>query len=137
MAEKICTQCGYLGKEIGKSSFLGELCVWVLFVFLAFFFLPLILVPIIYTLFRFFGGGRKGHCPSCKSSTMVPLNSPIGKKLYNEYYSDEDDDEEKKAVSEIKNKEFLRCSSCGTFLNTLDQREIKSGKCINCLNRKQ
>ena len=87
MAKKICKNCGYLGNSKKSSSFLGEISIWIIFIFLSFLFLPLILIPIGYTLYRFFVG-TKDICPSCKAQdTVVPIDSPIGKDLYNKYYS--------------------------------------------------
>jgi len=90
-SKKICTQCGCIGKEVGRSSFLGELGVWGIFILLSFLFPLLILVPILYTLYRFFGGGKKGKCSNCKSPTMVPIDSPVGIQLYKKYYDTENE----------------------------------------------
>ena len=94
MAKKICRNCGYYGSPGKTSSFIGELFVWALFIFLAIAFswtiifpIIFILVPIFYTLYRFFSGTRF-FCPSCKAqSTMVSIKSPIGKELYERYYN--------------------------------------------------
>ncbi len=95
MAKKICRNCGYYGSPGKSSSFLGELGVWILFIFLGIVFLWTVIIPIIcfliplfYTLYRFFGG-TKTVCPSCKAQgTMVSIESPIGKDLYKKYYND-------------------------------------------------
>lgn len=94
MAKQICRNCGYYGKAKKTSSFIGELAVWILFIVLAVFFIWTIiisvicvLVPVFYTLYRFFAG-TKTVCPSCKAQgTMVSIDSPVGKDLYNKYYS--------------------------------------------------
>lgn len=87
MAKKICRNCGYYGSPRKTSSFLTELAMWILFGLLSFFLIWLIIIPILYTLYRFISG-TKFICPSCKAQdTMVSIDSPIGKDLYNRYYS--------------------------------------------------
>ncbi len=93
MAKKICRNCGYYGRPSKTSSFIGELFVWGIFIFLAIFFFWTIFVPIIcisicmtYTLYRFFAG-TKTVCPSCKAiNTMISADSPVGKELYERYH---------------------------------------------------
>jgi len=97
MAKKICRNCGYYGNPGKSSSFLGELGVWALFIFLAVIFawtiiisVICILIPLFYTLYRFFGG-TKPVCPSCKAQdTMVSVDSPVGRDLYNKYYNNKE-----------------------------------------------
>ncbi|KKQ45981.1 MAG: hypothetical protein US63_C0008G0019 [Candidatus Moranbacteria bacterium GW2011_GWC2_37_8] len=67
----ICTSCGYKGKpkSITKGSILVEIALWLL----------LIVPGVIYSVWRM--ASRYTACPQCKSQTMIPLDSPIGKKL--------------------------------------------------------
>ncbi|MCR4662553.1 MAG: hypothetical protein K5622_01535 [Endomicrobiaceae bacterium] len=59
---------------------------WILFIILSIIFIWLIIVPIVYSLYRFFVG-TKYICPSCKAqNSMVSVNSPIGRELYEKYY---------------------------------------------------
>jgi len=90
MSKKICRNCGYYGSPKKTSSFLTELSVWILFGLLAIAFIWLIIIPIFYTLYRFISG-TKFICPSCKAQdTMVSIDSPIGRDLYNKYYKNKD-----------------------------------------------
>jgi hypothetical protein len=69
--EMICTSCGYKGKpkKLTKGSILVEIALWFL----------LIVPGVIYSVWRL--ASRYEACPQCKSQTMIPLDSPIGKKL--------------------------------------------------------
>ena len=97
MTKKICRNCGYYGTPGKSSSFILELGVWIVFILLAIVFIWTIIIPVIciiipifYTLYRFFSG-TKLICPSCKAQdTMVSVDSPIGRDLYNKYYSNKD-----------------------------------------------
>ncbi|QHG91182.1 hypothetical protein CVO_04715 [Sulfurimonas sp. CVO] len=75
--ELICTNCGYIGhpKKVTKGSFFMEVILWFLFI-----------VPgIIYSIWRL--TTRYNACPFCGASNMVPLDSPMGKKLAAEIQS--------------------------------------------------
>lgn len=70
-SDSICTTCGYRGmpKKFYKGSFLMEIALWLLF-----------LIPgFIYSLWR--QVSKFEACPACKKPTMIPVNTPIGKKL--------------------------------------------------------
>ncbi len=70
----ICTTCGYVGDQIKdiRGGCLTELILWLLF-----------LIPgIIYSIWRL--TTKKKVCPSCKNPTMIPIDSPIGRKLFAE-----------------------------------------------------
>lgn len=72
---KICKDCGYTGhtERKTKGSILIEILLWCFF-----------LVPgIIYSLWRL--TTKYDACPSCSSASMIPLNSPQGKKLTKEF----------------------------------------------------
>lgn len=70
---KVCTSCGYIGrtKTYVRGSFLIEIFLW----------LMMILPGFLYSLWR--ASTRKKACPQC-SSNMIPVTSPMGKKLFEE-----------------------------------------------------
>lgn len=71
----ICKECGYHGKmkKHTKGSFIIEVFLWLM-----------LLVPgIVYSLWRV--TSKIKICPKCKSDKIIPLNSPAGKKLAEEY----------------------------------------------------
>lgn len=73
--DKICANCGYAGEmmQITKGSTLIELILWCC-----------IFIPgLIYSIWRL--NTRHDGCPQCGSTNFVPLNSPRGKKLANEF----------------------------------------------------
>lgn len=66
----VCTNCGYFGKAktATKGSMLFELVLWMVFV-----------VPgIIYSFWRM--TSRHKACPKCGNTTMIPSDSPMGRK---------------------------------------------------------
>lgn len=70
----ICTACGTTAapKQVTKGSLLIEFILWCCF-----------LVPgLLYSIWRH--TSRFNACPKCKSPHIVPLDSPIGKKLHSE-----------------------------------------------------
>lgn len=81
---KICSNCGVVGnpKTITKGSILVEVALWVLFC----------LPGIIYTIWRH--GSRFEGCRSCGASNLVPLNSPRGRRLQEEFAEEEEDEED-------------------------------------------
>lgn len=76
MSQKyICSQCGHVSSSQTaiKGSFGVEIVLWLCF-----------LVPgIIYSVWR--SSSRHKVCPSCKSTNLVPVDSPVGKKMLAEY----------------------------------------------------
>jgi len=67
----VCTKCGFVGQpqDITKGTLVMEICLWLLF-----------LVPgFIYSIWRL--ASRHKGCPKCKSADMIPVDSPMGKKL--------------------------------------------------------
>ena len=69
--EYICTSCGYIGdpERHTKGSFLIEIILWFFF-----------LIPgLIYTIWRH--KNRYSSCPQCDKETMIPLDTPRGRKL--------------------------------------------------------
>jgi len=75
MSLLICSNCGTVGtpKTITKGSFLIELVLWLFF----------ILPGLIYTIWRL--ASRVKGCNSCGAENMVPLDSPVGKRLQEEF----------------------------------------------------
>lgn len=70
-AQMICTNCGTAGKPKmrTKGSFLVEVALWICF----------IIPGLLYSLWRM--TSREKVCPSCGAINMVPLDSPMGRKL--------------------------------------------------------
>ena len=69
--EMICSTCGHVGKpkRITKGNFLIEVILWLAFI-----------VPgVIYSIWRM--TTKYDACPSCKGAAMIPVDSPVGKKL--------------------------------------------------------
>lgn len=95
--EKICKNCGSIGHEqkMACTTTSHWIVIGLLGLFL-FVILPFILALL---LFAFFYGldrlllPRKIVCPSCKAEgTMIPVNTPIGKKLLQEFEKNRQDD---------------------------------------------
>lgn len=74
-SHKICPNCGYAGdvSQVTKGSTLIELILWCCF----------IIPGLIYSVWRL--TSRHDGCPQCGASNLVPLNSPRGKKLADEF----------------------------------------------------
>lgn len=73
--ELICSSCGHRGKAktITRGSFLVEIILWLLF-----------LIPgLLYSIWRL--SSRHKACWSCGSQTLIPANSPVGKKIISDY----------------------------------------------------
>ncbi len=73
--ELICSNCGYTGESmtVTKGSFFIELVLW----------LALILPGLIYSIWRL--TSRYQACPQCGAANMIPLDSPRGRKLIEEF----------------------------------------------------
>ena len=73
--QMVCTSCGTIGapKTITRGSILIEIVLWLCF----------IIPGLIYSIWRH--TTRRNGCRSCGADTLVPVNSPIGKKLIAEY----------------------------------------------------
>ena len=69
--QMICTSCGQVGtaKRITKGSIFIEILLWL------FFLLP----GLIYSIWRL--SSKYDACPSCKNPSMIPVDSPTGRKL--------------------------------------------------------
>ena len=70
-AEMICTSCGTQGQPMTHTpgSFLIEIVLWLFFI-----------VPgLIYSIWRH--TQRRKVCRACGAATMVPVSSPIGRRL--------------------------------------------------------
>ena len=75
MSQLICSNCGTVGepKTVTKGSLLIEIFLW----------LCLIVPGLLYSLWRL--TSRHKACRACGSVNMVPLDSPVGKKLQKEF----------------------------------------------------
>ena len=105
MAKYICSSCGYVGKKKKKvkGSFWSELGLWILSILMliAGIVLPLlflfgailIVVAFLYSVYRCFFAGTE-VCPKCGAEkSMIPLDSPMGKELYNKLYGEKQREE--------------------------------------------
>lgn len=72
---KVCPECGFIGKGKMQGSLLMEL----------FLFLMFIIPWVFYYLWR--GTQKKSVCPKCGCKNMIPVTTPRGKKLVEEYGS--------------------------------------------------
>lgn len=79
---KICKNCGYIGDEktIVKGSVGIEIILWVLGLLTLGIF---ILFALPYSLWRVFS--KEKACPKCSAPNMIPLDTPAGKKLAQEF----------------------------------------------------
>lgn len=69
--ESLCTVCGYKGKakRITKGNLGMELVLWLL----------MIIPGLLYSLWRL--TTRYDGCPLCHGNTLIPLDSPVAKKI--------------------------------------------------------
>jgi hypothetical protein len=72
--EIVCKACGYHGTpgSITKGSFAIEVILWLCF----------IIPGLIYSFWRL--SSRGSNCPTCGSTEVIPVDSPIGRKLLGE-----------------------------------------------------
>jgi len=75
MSQKICAQCGCVGK--GKSFTSGSLAIEVLL--WLFFCFP----GLIYSVWRI--ATRRIVCAACEADQLVPVNTPRGRELINRF----------------------------------------------------
>lgn len=86
----ICSNCGYLQDEIGVSggcahSFWGW-CIIVTLLISLFYWLGFIVLAF-EILFFILTGGKSNCCKKCKAKDcVIPVNTPRGEKIFNEYY---------------------------------------------------
>lgn len=76
--EKYCLTCGHVGraKSATSGSFFLELVLWCLFILFSIFFtIWILLIPLIYSIVRAFS--TKKCCSKCKSTSIIPIDSPI------------------------------------------------------------
>jgi hypothetical protein len=80
MAKMICTACGTADrpKTVTKGSTLIELILW----------LCLLIPGLIYSIWRL--TSRHDACSQCGSESIVPLDSPVGRRLAKEFHPYED-----------------------------------------------
>lgn len=67
----ICSQCGHIGssQKAIKGNFAIEIVLWLFF----------IIPGLIYSIWR--SSSRYKVCVKCGSSSLIPLDSPVGQKL--------------------------------------------------------
>lgn len=72
---EICSNCGFTGpaKKVTKGSTLMELVLWLCFIF----------PGLLYSMWRL--SSKHMACPQCGSTQLIPLDSPRGKKLQQEF----------------------------------------------------
>jgi hypothetical protein len=80
MARKICAACGHLGNPhlLTKGSLLMEVFLWCLF----------IIPGLIYSIWRH--ASRAYVCEACHADEPLPIDSPRGRRLVDDYYGDMD-----------------------------------------------
>jgi len=105
MAKQICKDCGYIGKAKKKVKGSGgtEFSLWILALLLFFLFPPIGIiigiVAVLYSLWRMFAPCEK-ICPKCShTDTLIPLDSPVGKQMVEQFGNEK---EEKKEPAEAK-----------------------------------
>lgn len=78
----VCPNCGYIGKGQRKGALILELALWICF-----------LVPgIIYSVWRY--TGKTNICKSCGCKNMVPVKTPKGQQLVEQYAEPDTPEEE-------------------------------------------
>lgn len=75
MKKFICRECGYIGRK--KSIRPGSTFIELILILTA------VIPGVFYQLWR--NSGKKEICPQCNSQNMVPVNSPGGKKVMQEF----------------------------------------------------
>lgn len=77
----VCTTCGYVGKPRNKvkGSFVAEIVLWLLGIGSLLIFPPLVLIPIVYSLWRLLA--RTRVCKKCENTMVIPTDTPRGKEL--------------------------------------------------------
>lgn len=75
MKKFICRECGYIGRK--KSIRPGSSIIELILILTA------VIPGIFYQLLR--NAGKKEVCPQCNSQNMVPIDSPCGKKVIQEF----------------------------------------------------
>ncbi len=75
MSPLICPNCGTIGKPkaVTRGSILIEIVLWLFF----------IIPGVIYSVWRL--TTKTKACRACEAENMIPLNSPMGKKIQNEF----------------------------------------------------
>lgn len=94
--QHICTDCGHLGhpKRKAKGSLMGELLLWGTLFVLGVLFSLLTLNPFLWILFLVPGlayslwrqASKYRACPACGHTSMIPVKSPRGGELVNQFH---------------------------------------------------
>lgn len=74
--KKICPNCGFCGTPLTHTpgAFLIEIVLWLAF----------IIPGLTYTLWR--SSNKYEVCPKCRLPGMIPIDSPKGRELFEEYH---------------------------------------------------
>lgn len=99
----LCTQCGYIGTPVkqNKGSALIEVILW----------LCMILPGVLYSVWR--RSSLLTVCPQCKSSSMIPLDSPRARKFLEDQGQNHEEylviarEENKKIENTERNRKIL------------------------------
>ncbi len=88
MVKIFCKNCGYVGKSCSKTkgSIFIEIILWLFFI-PGIIFWPLLLIGIlgvIYSIWRLTATYK--ICPKCKSSSIIPVDSPMASKFFKENF---------------------------------------------------
>ena len=78
----ICTQCGSRGdpRRVVPGSLVVELVLWGLALVCVLVTWFALVVPVIYSVWRAVAR-RKHTCRACSAETLVPIDSPVGRRL--------------------------------------------------------
>lgn len=89
MKHRVCTNCGYQGEPIPQcaTSFFVDAFIWLTVLSVTLFtgFLPLLLIPISWSVFHIVKY-RTVKCPECGNLDMVSKNSNKGKNALNHFH---------------------------------------------------
>lgn len=98
MTKYICSNCGYLQDELcGTGNDAQGFWVFSLIItFIIALFVPVAWIVVGFEiLFCILTGGKLNSCRKCKAKDcMLPIDTPKGEKLFNEFYEYENEDED-------------------------------------------
>jgi hypothetical protein len=117
VSKLVCTSCGYVGEPttVTKGSSAIELILW----------LCLLVPGLIYSIWRL--SSRHDACPTCSHTTLIPVESAMGKKFLRENLPEQfaiivEQDRQ----AEERNRQSRRAShSAGMFFGRLVRRLFK------------
>lgn len=90
--KKICKNCGYCGEEVTnvKGSLGVEIALWLLGLLTMGI---LLIVALPYSLWRVCS--KTKGCPKCGAPNMIPIDTPAGRKLVEDFKSSSNSSEKK------------------------------------------